>query len=149
MQKAEVMIHDYVKAGFVKIHLDCSMRLADDPPGGLDVEASATRAARLARVAEQAGNGNLRYVIGTEVPVPGGARQFEETVSVTKVEDVQRTIEITRDAFSKTGLASVLGRIVAVVVQPGVEFGDDFILPYRHEAAKELSRFIEFGLHDL
>ena len=30
-----------------------------------------------------------------------------------------------------------------MVVQPGVEFGDDFVLPYRPEAAKELSRFIE------
>ncbi len=143
MQKAEVMLHDYVKAGFVKIHLDCSMRLADDPPGGLDVEVSATRAARLAKVAEKAGDGNLRYVIGTEVPIPGGARQYEESVHVTKVEDVRRTLEITRDAFSRASLGSLLGRIVAVVVQPGVEFGDDFILPYKPGAAKELSRFIE------
>jgi D-tagatose-1,6-bisphosphate aldolase subunit GatZ/KbaZ len=143
MQKAEVMIHDYVKAGFVKIHLDCSMHLVDDPLGALDVEVSATRAARLAKVAEKSGNENLRYVIGTEVPIPGGARQYEETVSVTKVEDVQQTIEITREALSGAGLSSALGRVIAVVVQPGVEFGDDFILPYKSDAAKELSRFIE------
>ena len=47
MQKAEVMIHDYVKAGFVKIHLDCSMSLADYPAGGLDVEVATMRAARV------------------------------------------------------------------------------------------------------
>ena len=143
MQKAEVMIHDYVKAGYVKIHLDCSMRLADDPVGALDVEVSTTRAARLAKAAEKAGDGNLRYVIGTEVPIPGGARQYEETVSVTKVEDVQQTIAATREAFSGAGLASALGRVIAVVVQPGAEFGDDFILPYKPDATMELSKFIE------
>lgn len=143
MQKAEVMVHDYVKAGFVKIHLDCSLSLADDPAGGLDVEVSAGRAARLAKVAEKAGNGNLRYVIGTEVPLPGGARQYEETVGVTKVENVRRTIEATREAFLSAGLSSALGRVRAVVVQPGVEFGDDFVLPYKPDAARELSQFIE------
>jgi D-tagatose-1,6-bisphosphate aldolase subunit GatZ/KbaZ len=143
MQKAEVMVRDYVKAGFVKIHLDCSMRLADDPVGALNVEVSAERAARLAYVAEKAGSANLRYVIGTEVPIPGGARQYEETVSVTKLEDVKQTIEITRDAFQHADLASAWDRVIAVVVQPGVEFGDDFTLPYKSEAATGLSQYIE------
>jgi len=143
MQKAEVMIHDYVKAGFVKIHLDCSMNLADDPAGELDVEVAAMRAARLAKVAERSGNGNLRYVIGTEVPIPGGARKYEEAVSVTRIENVQRTLEATREAFLGAGLASAFGKVIAVVVQPGVEFGDDFILPYNPDAARGLSQFIE------
>jgi D-tagatose-1,6-bisphosphate aldolase subunit GatZ/KbaZ len=34
-------------------------------------------------------------------------------------------------------------RVIAVVVQPGVEFGDDFVLEYQPDAAQELSRFIE------
>ena len=153
MQKSEVMIRDYVQAGFTKIHLDCSMKLADDPAGVLDVEVIAKRAARLARVAEQSlpsprgrgvgGEGGLRYIIGTEVPVPGGAHEHEEGVSVTKVEDMKQTIEVTREAFLSEGLDEAWERIVGVVVQPGVEFGDDFILPYQSEKAKELSRFIE------
>jgi D-tagatose-1,6-bisphosphate aldolase subunit GatZ/KbaZ len=109
----------------------------------LDVEISTPRVARLASVAEKSGDGNLRYVIGTEVPSPGGARQYEETVRVSKVEDVQRSIEISREVFFNAGLASALGRVIAVVVQPGVEFGDDFILPYHPDAAKELSQYIE------
>ena len=28
-------------------------------------------------------------------------------------------------------------------MQPGVEFGDDFVLPYQPDAARELSKFIE------
>jgi D-tagatose-1,6-bisphosphate aldolase subunit GatZ/KbaZ len=143
MGKAEALIRDYVEAGFVKIHLDCSMRLADDPGGALDVEVSARRTAALARIAEGAGYENLRYVIGTEVPVPGGAKEREEGVSVTKVEDVQQTIEVTREAFYRTGLQSAWERVIAVVVQPGVEFGDDFVLPYQADAAKDLSLYIE------
>lgn len=143
MGKAEVLIHEYVKAGFVKIHLDCSMRLADDPEGPLDVEVSAERAARLAQVAEQVGKEGLRYVIGTEVPIPGGAKDYEECISVTKVEDARQTIEVTREAFYRVGLESAWERVIAVVVQPGVEFGDDFVLPYQPEATGELSKFIE------
>ena len=156
MQKAEVLIRDYVQAGFTKIHLDCSMRLGDDPDGALRPETVAQRAARLAKVAENAfpspsgrgrpegsGEGEIRYIIGTEVPLPGGATEHEEGVSVTRVDDAQQTIELTRDAFHREGLQSAWERVIAVVVQPGVEFGDDFVLSYQPESARELSRFIE------
>ena len=146
MQKSAVMMRDYVQAGFSKIHLDCSMNLGDDPQGPLDVEVSAKRAAQLAKVAENAvGAGNLlpRYVVGTEVPVPGGAQAHEDSVSVTNVEDVNQTIEIAREAFYCEGLQSAWERVIAVVVQPGVEFGDDYVLEYQPDKAKELSRFIE------
>jgi len=143
MQKSEAMIRDYVLAGFTKIHLDCSMKLADDPQGELDVEIVAQRAARLAKIAEQSGDKKLRYIIGTEVPVPGGATEHEEGVSVTKVEDVKQTIEVTRKAFLGEGLESAWERVIGVVVQPGVEFGDDFVLPYQPEATKGISGFIE------
>jgi D-tagatose-1,6-bisphosphate aldolase subunit GatZ/KbaZ len=148
MGKAETLIRDYIRAGFVKIHLDCSMRLGDDPEGALNLEVSAGRAARLAKIAENFAESlesshNLRYVIGTEVPIPGGAREHEEGVSVTKVEDARQTIEVTREAFLYAGLEAAWERVTAVVVQPGVEFGDDFVLPYRPEATRELSKFIE------
>ena len=144
MEKADLLIRDYVEAGFVKIHLDCSMQLADDPKSALDVEISAKRAARLAKIAEMVGdNKKLRYVIGTEVPIPGGATEHEEGVNVTKVENVQQTIEVTREAFLNLGLEDAWKRVIAVVVQPGVEFGDDFVLPYQPDAADELSHFIE------
>ncbi len=149
MDKSKVLIRDYVQAGFTKIHLDCSMRLADDPQGALNPEVIAQRAAQLAKVSEESVGAGLvpaqlpRYVIGTEVPIPGGAQEHEEGVSVTKVEDAHETIEIHRKAFDELGLQSAWERVIAVVVQPGVEFGDDFVLPYQPEAAQELSRFIE------
>jgi D-tagatose-1,6-bisphosphate aldolase subunit GatZ/KbaZ len=146
MQKSEILIRDYVRAGFAKIHLDCSMRLADDPQGALNPEIIAKRAARLAKVAESAGAepcSALRYVIGTEVPIPGGATEHEEGVSVTKVEDARQTIQVTREEFFRAGLKSAWEKVIAVVVQPGVEFGDDFVLEYQPDKAKELSKFIE------
>jgi len=144
MDKSKVLIRDYVQAGFVKIHLDCSMRLADDPEGALNPEVIARRAAQLAKVAETAEYHSApRYVIGTEVPVPGGATEHEDGVRVTKVEDARETIEIHRKAFYELDLQSAWERVIAVVVQPGVEFGDDFVLPYQSDAAKELSHFIE------
>jgi D-tagatose-1,6-bisphosphate aldolase subunit GatZ/KbaZ len=142
MEKAERLIQDYVKAGFLKIHLDCSMPLGNDPQGALDVKRSAERTARLVKVAEQVGNEHLRYVIGTEVPIPGGATEHEEDVIVSKVKNIQETIAITHEALLNQGLEDAWNRVIAVVVQPGVEFGDDFILPYRPDNAKELSNFI-------
>ena len=112
------------------------------------MELSARRAASLAAAAEQA-HASLgaapapRYVIGTEVPIPGGAQVHEDRLQVTAVENVRRTIEVTRAAFMRQRLDSAWERVQAVVVQPGVEFGDDFVLDYQPKAAADLVRFIE------
>ena len=143
MRKAEELVQSYVLAGFAKIYLDASMRLADDPPGGLALEQSAQRTARLAIIAESAANPATapRYVIGSEVPIPGGAKEHKQAVNVTRVEDARRTLEITQAAFIEAGLESAWERVIALVVQPGVEFGDDFILPYDPCAASSLAQF--------
>jgi D-tagatose-1,6-bisphosphate aldolase subunit GatZ/KbaZ len=149
MQKSLKLVQDYVKAGYIKIHLDASMKLAgDDPKVPLDVELSAQRAAALAEAAEQAITSlgvapAPRYVIGTEVPIPGGAQVHEDRLQVTSVENVRRTIEVTRVAFKRLKLDSAWERVKAVVVQPGVEFGDDFVVDYQPEAATDLVSFIE------
>ena len=147
MEKADVLVHDYVAAGYRKIHLDCSMALADDssvPGVPLSDEVVARRAARLCAVAERAASADrpVYYVIGTEVPIPGGAQEHEETLACTSVEATRKTIEITRRAFEESGLASAWNRVSALVVQPGVEFGDDFVIPFRPEVAHPLSQFI-------
>jgi D-tagatose-1,6-bisphosphate aldolase subunit GatZ/KbaZ len=143
MEKSIDMIRAFVRAGFVKIHLDASMRLADDPPGVLDPELSARRAAQMAKAAEQACSVPPRYVIGTEVPVPGGAKEHEEGVAVTTPASAAETIELARAAFRREGIEAAFERVIAVVVQPGVEFGDDFVLEYAPEKAAGLARFIE------
>ncbi len=143
MHNAKAMVAEYAEAGFTKLHLDCSMPLADDPEEALAGELSARRAAELAQVAERCGGGGLRYVIGTEVPRPGGAAVREGKPHVTDIDDVRQTIELHCRAFHDLGLDAAWDRVVAVVVQPGVEFGDDFVLTYQPEIARQLSGFID------
>ncbi len=144
MPKAIELVRDYASAGFTKIHLDASMPLGDDPPGPIDPALSARRAAEMARAAEQASNGRpITYVIGTEVPIPGGAQSADELLEVTTVENARETIEVSRQAFVEAGLDDAWQRVIALVVQPGVEFGHSEIHEYRPEAARDLSRFIE------
>lgn len=149
MQQAEWLVADYVRAGYTKIHLDASMRLGDDPPGALDPQVSARRAALLCRAAEEAwhelpgGSPPPCYIIGTEVPPPGGAKGIESEIEVTPVARAEATIEMTRRAFLELGLGAAWERVIALVVQPGVEFGDTSIHPYRREGAAHLARFIE------
>ncbi|MGO8685027.1 MAG: class II D-tagatose-bisphosphate aldolase non-catalytic subunit, partial [Thermoleophilia bacterium] len=147
--KARELVHAYVLAGYTKIHLDCSMRLADDPgaPGDpLSDETATARTVELATVAEEAW-GNLPagqpaplYVIGTEVPVPGGEQAAQAGPAVTTVAHAQRTYELCEHAFASSGLDKAWERVVALVVQPGVEFGDAVVFDYqRTPAALELS----------
>lgn len=146
MQKSKVLVMDYVKAGFRKIHLDCSMRLADDPPGALDPEISARRATELAKVAENNyPNGNMPplYVIGSEVPTPGGTQSEHEEIHITRVQDVENTLAITEQLFKEKGLNSAWTRVIAVVVQPGIDYGDNFFVHYDRKLANDLSRYIE------
>jgi D-tagatose-1,6-bisphosphate aldolase subunit GatZ/KbaZ len=146
MDKAQIMVADYVRAGFRKIHLDCSMSCADDPVP-LPERTIAERAARLCRAAEDAFAGDaadaLVYVIGTEVPVPGGAAEDLEELAVTMPEAAVATVEVHRDLFHASGLADAWQRVIATVVQPGVEFDHDKVVDYRPERATALSAAIE------
>lgn len=146
MSRAADMVQAYVRAGFTKIHLDASMKLGDDEPGRpLDLKLAARRTAWLAKAAEDAADPEKapRYIIGSEVPIPGGATARKDGVHVTKVADARRTLEVTYAAFVEAGLESAWDRVVAMVVQPGVEYGDDFILDYNPEAARDLAHFSE------
>lgn len=137
MAKAEVLVRSYAEAGFAKIHLDASMACAGDPVP-LPPELIAARAARLAGAAEATGARPV-YVIGTEVPVPGGAHEVIDTLSVTRTDDLARTIEVHETAFAEAGLAEAWARVLAVVVQPGVEFGSEQVVDFAPERAAELA----------
>lgn len=148
LAKAREQIRAYVAAGFVKIHLDTSMRCAGDPIP-LPPAIAAERAADLCRAAESAFGENSAlkhpplYVIGTEVPLPGGAQEELHSLEPTEAGDAQRTIALTRKAFLERGLEAAWERVMALVVQPGVEFGDAAVIEYRREKAAALSRLIE------
>jgi D-tagatose-1,6-bisphosphate aldolase subunit GatZ/KbaZ len=145
MDKAEVMVAAYVTAGFRKIHLDCSMSCAGDPTPLSEAEI-VRRAVRLARAAEAAytvGDGEPPvYVIGTEVPVPGGATETIDGLALTSPEAALATIEAHRQAFIAADLRSAWGRVIASVVQPGVEFDHHNVIDYDPRDAQALSHAI-------
>lgn len=145
MEKSVDLIKAYVAAGFSKIHLDASMSCADDPVP-LTPAVVAERAARLCQAAEETASAaqkrNLTYVIGTEVPVPGGESSTIGSVHVTRAQDAAATLETHQAAFRKRGLDAVIQRVIAIVVQPGVEFDHTQIIHYRPEQAQALSTWI-------
>ncbi|MCU0732413.1 MAG: D-tagatose-bisphosphate aldolase, class II, non-catalytic subunit [Hyphomonas sp.] len=138
MDKACAMVAAYAAAGFTKIHLDASMACTDDPTPVPDA-VIATRNARLAAVAEaHAAREQPVYVIGTEVPVPGGALEEVERLVVTSADAAQTTIDLHRQAFVVAKVPEAFARVVGLVVQPGVEFGNENVVAYVPEAAREL-----------
>ncbi|MFH3159817.1 tagatose-bisphosphate aldolase subunit KbaZ [Citrobacter portucalensis] len=147
MANADDLIKSYVAAGFKKIHLDCSMSCANDPVPLTD-EIVAERAARLAKVAEETcmahfGESDLVYVIGTEVPVPGGAHEALTELAVTTPDAARATLQAHYHAFEKRGLEGIWARIIALVVQPGVEFDHTHIIDYQPQKAVALSKMVE------
>jgi D-tagatose-1,6-bisphosphate aldolase subunit GatZ/KbaZ len=145
MARAEVLVASYVTAGFTKIHLDCSFSCAGDPDPLTD-DLVAARAARLIRVAEDTAGpraAGIRYVIGTEVPVPGGARTFHGELAPTTPRAAHATLDQHRKAFADHGLPDVWSRIMALVVQPGVEFDHLRVVDYRRAGAAGLSHVLD------
>jgi D-tagatose-bisphosphate aldolase class II non-catalytic subunit len=146
LARAEAMIGAYIDAGFRKIHLDTSMGCAGEPDALAD-ELTAARAARLARVAEDRAGGRDGprpvYIIGTEVPPPGGAAHVLEELAITEPAAAERTLAVHGTAFADAGVAEAFRRVIGIVVQPGVEFGNANVAIYRPERARALSKALE------
>lgn len=138
MAEAETMIAAYAAAGFSKLHLDSSMGCAGEPQA-LGDGPTAARAARLAKVAERVAPGAAVYVIGTEVPVPGGATHALDHLTPTRPEAALATHAAHRAAFAALGLGAAFERVIALVVQPGVEFGHTDVAAFDPAAAARLS----------
>lgn len=129
MAEAEVLVKGYVRAGFRKIHLDCSEGCAGEPEQVGD-DIAAARAAQLAAVCEATAGSDrdsLLYVIGTEVPPPGGGRGADHAIVPTSLKAARATLDAHRKAFHQAGLDEAFERVVGLVVQPGVDFEPDHV----------------------
>jgi D-tagatose-1,6-bisphosphate aldolase subunit GatZ/KbaZ len=148
--RSERLVEEYVAAGFRKIHLDCSMSCADDPvPLGDAIVA--TRVARLCQVAERTwqrvGGEAPVYVVGTEVPVPGGAHELLTQLHPTEPAAAAATIDAHLDAFAVAKLDALWPRVVGLVVQPGVEFDHYKVIDFRPERIGALAAVITAQPH--
>ena len=147
MEKSIELVYQYTRAGFTKIHLDTSMKVADDAEGLLSTEVIARRGATLYKAAIK-GYEELKaekpdairpvFVIGSEVPIPGGAQEAEDSLAVTSVEAFKDTVATYKRVWEEEGVGAGMEDVIAVVVQPGVEFGDDQVFLYDSAAAADL-----------
>lgn len=144
MEKGSELVRRCVLAGYQKVHLDASMACGGDP-NPLSPETIANRAAILCSAAEQAfeqlpeGTAPPVYVIGTEVPTPGGEVGPGKAPALTTAQDVADTLELFERAFRERNLEPAWERVIGLVVQPGVEFGDNVVWDYDSQKARGLS----------
>lgn len=148
MNYSEELVRQCVLAGYTKIHLDTSVSVADDDRSvKLSNEIIARRGARLLMAAEAAYEELLKedadaihpvYIIGSEVPIPGGAQNETPQMQVTSPEDFRETVDVYKAVFKAMGLEDKWQHVIAVVVQPGVEFGDDEVDHYDRMRARFL-----------
>ena len=139
MAKARDLVRAYVEAGFTKIHLDASMACADD--GELAEEEIADRAGD----ARRGGRGALRWgsaalrdrhrsaetgrrdrSSSAGLPSPSPTPCFEPTSCIA-----QRS--------SAGACQTALSRVIGIVVQPGVDFGNSQIFAFDRQKAASLS----------
>lgn len=152
MARSEELVRAYVSAGFRKIHLDPTMPLKGDDLSLFGDELIAQRAVRLARAAEEAYKETKEetvwkyrpvYVIGSEVPIPGGTKEQEE-MHVTEPEALQKSLHCFHSSFVRNGLSQVWENTVAVVAQIGLEFSEDNVYDYSHEKAALLAEELAY-----
>ena len=153
MEDAKELVRCYVAAGFTKIHIDTSMKVAsDDANTRLSDETIATRGATLVKVCNETYKELLKtnpdaiapvYIVGSEVPIPGGAQDPNAGMQVTRVEDMKATVKAFEDAFANVGLQDVWNDVIAVVVQPGVEEKDAGCVEYDRIKAQDLMNAME------
>jgi D-tagatose-1,6-bisphosphate aldolase subunit GatZ/KbaZ len=144
MAKAEELVRAYAAAGYTKLHLDCSMPLDGDATPLPDAVV-AGRAARLLAAAEDAAPdaGAVRYVIGTEVPVPGGAHETIDALTPTPPDAARATLDAHRRAFAAVGASGAWPRVMALVVQPGVEFDHVRVVDYDPAGTGDLQHVLD------
>jgi len=153
MENAKELVRQSVLASYTKIHLDTSMKLRDDPQDfPLDTETIAERGAILYMECEKAFKELLMrdpnavhpvFIIGSEVPIPGGIQDSNEKMKVTDPEDFENTILAYKKKFFELGLNSAWDHIIGIVVQPGVEFGNSDIHIYNRLEAMKLCQMLD------
>ncbi len=149
MENAKTLVYDYAYEGFTKIHLDTSMKVADDDKDTmLSNETIARRSAILAKSAHEGYLARLNeypnsvypvFIIGSEVPIPGGAQEAEDHLEVTRPEDFIQTYNTFKEVYEQYDVMEVFNSVIAIVVQPGVEFGDADLFHYNRENANKLT----------
>lgn len=142
MKKAKELIRESVKSGYFKIHLDTSYPLKGEET--LSLKEIIEREMELCMVAEEEAKDLERkpvYVIGTDVPRPGG--DVWKKSKVTPKEELIEMLQEFKKALNDKNMESTWERVIAVVVQLGTEFGDKDISDYNSQKVKEIKEVMD------
>jgi len=150
MARAGALTAELVRCGFVKLHLDPTTPCAADPvtdDGALPLELIVQRTAALVAVAEEAARRyRMRpplYVVGSDVPTPGGRAADVGATAVTSAAGVRHTLDGLQRVFQRAGLHAAWPRVVAVVVRAGIDFASQSIAAYNPRRTMALVRTLQ------
>jgi D-tagatose-1,6-bisphosphate aldolase subunit GatZ/KbaZ len=145
MRQAAELTGACASAGYQKLHLDTATPCRNDlrePSGALPLDLISERAALLCRAAEaavqQTGGAPPWYVIGSDVPPPGGGCRDGDDVPLSAVHKLKDTVAAHRRAFKKAGLDEAWDRVFAVVVYTGADFSPLAVQPYDSDRVQPL-----------
>ena len=82
-------------------------------------------------------------MIGTAVRVRGGADHEIARLVPPTAASARATLDHHRDAFEAVGRSGIWPQVMALVVQPGVEFDHLQVIDYRPEATRELRTVLD------
>ena len=150
MTKARELVQALIAGGFAKLHIDTATPCRDDPrqaDGSLSAALIVARSIDLLAVAEETarreGLAPPVYVVGSDVPPPGGSAGTPDRGGVSLPEDLEAVVAAFRKALEARGLGAVWPRVIAIVARTGGEFSSRRIQPYAPAAARRLVRFID------
>ena len=118
--------------------------LGPNPWKQLPAEAALERAAAMVSAYVEAGFEKIH--LDTSMGCAGEAPGLPDALTAGRAarlaavaEAAAATLRVHREAFAAAGAEAAFGRVIALVVQPGVEFGNANVVVYRPEQARSLS----------
>ena len=150
MDRARNLVQDLVAAGFVKLHIDATPPCRNDRceadgslPATEVVARSTDLIARAEEVARRNGTAPPLYVVGSDVPLPGGFDHPAGDPLISAPAKISQDIAATRRALESRGLAAVWPRVVAVVVRSGADFSSRRVQPFEAALTRSLVRLMD------
>ena len=136
-------------SGYQKLHLDTSSPCVDDrvaSDGTLPLAVVYRRSALLCRETEQAARSTgwpaPWYVIGSDVPPPGGQSLQAGAAPVSPVQHVRESLSVCRRVFRDAGLEDAWRRVAAIVVHTGADFSPVAVQPYNTQRMQPLAAYL-------
>ena len=135
MRNAKLLVKNYIKTGYKKIHLDTAILCSDQKK--ISREEVIHRCFFLLKDIPTKYLKNIFFVVGTEVPAAGGGDHTN--TMVTKLDNIKRDFNGYRNFFKKMNFGSLR---FALVIDPGIAFKN---LSIKKSKFKDLNKKSNFS----